>query len=340
MRFGPVPLEHAEGHILGHNVTGDGGRRLLRKGRPLTAHDVATLRQIGRRVIYVAIPEAGDIDEDSAALRVSRAVVGDGIRLQGPSTGRVNLYATTVGVVRVDVEALDRLNGHDGITLATLVDGSAVGEGKMVGTTKILPYAIPEIEVRDVESEVAGRPAILRVDALSPRRAGLVLAGSRGAEERVVSSFRGGLEPRLHALGSTLERSDYVVLEEESGAEALGEAIERQLRAGIEIVLLAGETAIMDRHDIAPRAVELAGGEVVCFGAPVDPGNLLMLGYVGSIPVIGAPGCARSPKRNIVDLVLPRLLVGERLDRRDIVAMGHGGLLEDVPERPMPRSRI
>jgi molybdenum cofactor cytidylyltransferase len=340
MRFEPLPLEQAEGHILGHNVTGDGGRRLLRKGRPLTAQDVTTLRQLGRSVIYVAIPEAGDIDEDAAALRVSRAVVGDGIRLQGPSTGRVNLYATTVGVVRVDVEALDRLNQHDGITLATLTDGSAVAEGKMVGTTKILPYAVPAIEVHEVESAAASRPAILRVDALSSRRAGLVLAGSRGAEERVVSGFRGGLEPRLHALGSTLEQSDYVVLEEESGAEALGAAIGRQLRAGIEIVLLAGETAIMDRHDIAPRAVELAGGEVVCFGAPVDPGNLLMLGYVGSVPVIGAPGCARSPKRNIVDLVLPRLLVGERLDRRDIVAMGHGGLLEDVPERPMPRSRI
>jgi molybdenum cofactor cytidylyltransferase len=96
----------------------------------------------------------------------------------------------------------------------------------------------------------------------------------------------------------------------------------------------------MDRHDIAPRAVELAGGEVVCFGAPVDPGNLLMLGYVGEVAVLGAPGCARSPKRNIVDLVLPRLLAGERLGRGDIVALGHGGLLEDVPERPMPRSQI
>jgi molybdenum cofactor cytidylyltransferase len=340
MRFGPVPIDDAEGKILGHNVTGDGGRRLLRKGRGLSAADIDRLRGLGRRLVYVAIPEAGDVDEDVAAQRVSRAVVGDGIRLQGPSTGRVNLYATTIGVVRVDVEALTRLNRHDGITLATLAADSAVAEGKMVGTTKILPYAIPEIEVSEVEREARGRAPILRVEPLPARRAGLVLAGSRGAEERVVAGFRGGLEPRLHGLGSTLEASDYVVLEEESGAEALGEAIERQLRGGIEIVLLAGETAIMDRHDIAPRAVELAGGEVVCFGAPVDPGNLLMLGYVGSVPVIGAPGCARSPKRNIVDLILPRLLVGERLDRRHIVAMGHGGLLEDVPERPMPRSRI
>jgi molybdenum cofactor cytidylyltransferase len=341
MKFGPVPLEQAEGKILGHNVAGDGGRRLLRKGRALTAQDVGRLRELGRRVVYVAVPEPGDVDEDTAALRVSRAVVGgDGIRLAGPSTGRVNLYSTAIGIVRVDVEGLRWLNEHEGVTLATLGAGSTVGEGKMVGTTKILPYAVDESVVRDIESYACGRPAILRVEALPPRRVGLVLAGSRAAEERVESGFRGGLEPRLQALGSSLAASDYVVLEEESGEAALGEAIGRQLAAGIELVLMAGETAIMDRYDIAPRAVELAGGSVVCFGAPVDPGNLLMLGYVGEVAVLGAPGCARSPKRNIVDLVLPRLLAGERLGRSDIVALGHGGLLEDVPERPMPRSRI
>ncbi len=341
MKFGPVPLDQAEGRILGHNVTGEGGRRLLRKGRALTAHDIDRLRELGRRLVYVAVPEPGDVDEDAAALRVSRAVVGDGIRLQGPSTGRVNLYATAVGVVRVDVAALERLNQHDGITLATLAAGSAVGEGKMVGTTKILPYAIAESAVLGVESEAAGRPAILRVDALPPRRAGLVLAGSRGAEERVVVRLprrarAAAARPRIDARRLRLRGAGGGVRRRSAGRRPSSVSS----RAGIELVLLAGETAIMDRHDIAPRAVELAGGEVVCFGAPVDPGNLLMLGYVGSVPVIGAPGCARSPKRNIVDLVLPRLLVGERLERRDIVAMGHGGLLEDVPERPMPRSRI
>jgi molybdenum cofactor cytidylyltransferase len=340
MRFGPVPIAEAEGKILGHNVTGDGGRR-LRKGRALTAQDIGRLRELGRRLVYVAIPEPGDVDEDAAALRVSRAVVGDdGIRLAGPSTGRVNLYSTAIGIVRVDVEALQRLNEHEGITLATVATGSAVLVGKMVGTTKILPYAVDRSVLDEIEAGASGRPPILRVEAIPPRRVGLVLAGSRGAEERVVAGFRGGLEPRIAALGCSLDRSDYVVLEEESGEAALHSAIERQLASGIELVVLAGETAIMDRHDIAPRSVELAGGEVVCFGAPVDPGNLLMLGYVRDVPVVGAPGCARSPKRNIVDLVLPRLLAGERLGRSDIVALGHGGLLEDVPERPMPRSRI
>jgi molybdenum cofactor cytidylyltransferase len=105
----------------------------------------------------------------------------------------------------------------------------------------------------------------------------------------------------------------------------------------MELLILASDTAIMDQHDIAPRAVERAGGRVVCFGAPVDPGNLLMLARYGSVPIVGAPGCARSPKRNIIDLLLPRLLAGDYLTRLDILRLGHGGLLEDVAERPQPR---
>jgi molybdenum cofactor cytidylyltransferase len=110
------------------------------------------------------------------------------------------------------------------------------------------------------------------------------------------------------------------------------------VNSGAGLVLLAGETAIVDRHDIAPRALERAGGEVVCFGAPVDPGNLLLLGRLYGVAVVGAPGCARSPRENVVDAVLPRLLAGDRLTHADVVALGHGGLLEDVPERGAPRS--
>jgi molybdenum cofactor cytidylyltransferase len=103
------------------------------------------------------------------------------------------------------------------------------------------------------------------------------------------------------------------------------------------MIVLAGETAIMDSHDIVPRAVVRAGGHIESVGAPVDPGNLLMLAYIDDVPIVGAPGCARSRKVNIVDWILPRLLAGDRLTRRDIVALGHGGLLQDVPERGMPR---
>ena len=144
----------------------------------------------------------------------------------------------------------------------------------------------------------------------------------------------------MEQLHSNIERVDYIPLEDESGERQLADIIQAYIAGGIEMVILAGETAIMDRYDIAPRAVERAGGEVTCFGAPVDPGNLLMLGYLGEASIVGAPGCVRSPKTNIIGLVLPRLLAGDRLTQADIVALAHGGLLEDVPERPLPRSHL
>ncbi|MCI0643770.1 MAG: molybdopterin-binding protein, partial [Chloroflexi bacterium] len=322
------------------NIAGPDGRRALRKGRPLSAEDIGRLRELGRATVHVAELEAGDVGEDTAAGRLAEAVCGPGLRISGPSTGRANLLADVDGVLRVDVERLARLNGWEGITLATLPAHSAVREGRMVATVKILPYAVPEIHVRQAEGIAAEAGPIVRLDELRPRAVGLILSGSLSAEERIVRSFETALRQRLAALGSTIAEVAFVPLEDETGERELAETIGRQAAAGLELIILAGETAIMDRYDMAPRAVEQAGGEVTCFGAPVDPGNLLMLAYLGETPVMGAPGCARSPKTNIVDLLLPRLLVGDRLTRAEIMSYGHGGLLEDVPERPMPRSRL
>jgi molybdenum cofactor cytidylyltransferase len=178
------------------------------------------------------------------------------------------------------------------------------------------------------------------VDALVPRTVGLIVSGSASARERVMQGLETPLRTRVESLGSTLGPIDFVPLEDEADEAALAAALRRQVDSGAGLVILAGETAIVDRHDIAPRAIARAGGEVAGFGAPVDPGNLLLVGYLGPTAILGAPGCARSSKPNVVDLVLPRLLAGERLSRDDIAALGHGGLLEDVPERPMPRSDL
>ena len=340
MKFGPVPLDQAEGKILGHNVAAPDGRRILRKGKGLSAKDIERLRELGRESVYVAEMAAGDIDENSASLRVATAVMGDGLRMSRPATGRVNLFATAAGVLRVEAARLDRLNAHQDVTLATLASETAVAEDKMVATVKILPYGLPESIIEAAEATAAGGEPLVRVDAVRPQSVGLILSGSPAVRERIVNGFESALRRRLNALGSDIVRVDFVPLEDETGEQELAETIGGHVRSGLGMVILAGETAIMDRHDIAPRAVERAGGEVTCYGAPVDPGNLLMLAYVNEVPIMGAPGCARSPKTNIVDLVLPRLLVGDRLSRADIIRMGHGGLLEDVPERPMPRSRL
>lgn len=336
MKFGPVPVEQAVGRILGHHITRPDGSRAFRKGKPLTAGDVALLAGMGRKMVYVAELEAGDVVEDVAAGRIAAGVMGQGLRLSAVSTGRVNLHAALLGVLRVNQTGLLALNQFEGVTLATLPSNMAVTEGRMVATIKILPYALPE----SVVAPAGAVGPILWLTPLQPRRVSLILSGSPAAQERVRQGFGGALRRRLAALGSELGAIDFVPLEDEGDEAQLAQTIQQQLAAGCELLILAGETAIMDRYDIAPRAVERAGGEIVCFGAPVDPGNLLMLAYAGKIPILGAPGCVRSPKENIVDLLLPRLLVGDRPGKAEIIGLGYGGLLEDVPERPAPRSQL
>jgi molybdenum cofactor cytidylyltransferase len=340
MRFGPVSLDHAAGKILGHNIAGPDGHRLLRKGRPLTAEDIAALRAIGRTSVYAAELAPDDVDEDTAARRVAKAVGGGGLRLPGAASGRANLLSTALGVLRVDAGRLERVNELEGITLATLAAHSPVRPRQIVGTVKIIPFAVPEAAVRAAEA-IAGDAPLIRVDALAPQPVSLIFSGSVSIREKLADDFA-PLAERVTALGSHIASTDYVPLDTpacESGESALAEALSRCRATGARLIVLAGETAIMDRHDIVPRAVERAGGRVEALGAPVDPGNLLMIAYLGDVPVLGAPGCARSRKVNIVDWVLPRLLVGDRLTRRDILALGHGGLLEDVPERPMSRDK-
>ncbi len=154
------------------------------------------------------------------------------------------------------------------------------------------------------------------------------------------ASFYPPLEARVNALGSKIVSIDFIPLEEDGGETQLAGTLEALIQGGTQLVILAGETAIMDPADIAPRAVRRSGGEVISVGVPVDPGNLLMLAYLDGVPILGAPGCARSRKTNVIDWVLPRLLVGERLTKEALDALAHGGLLEDVPERPMPRRQV
>jgi molybdenum cofactor cytidylyltransferase len=234
------------------------------------------------------------------------------------------------------VERLARINEYNGITLATLMTHSPVRGRQIVATVKIIPYAVPESVVSAVEAIATGSRPVVRVDALSRRSVGMILSGSTSIHQRLVSDFA-PLRERIERLGSSVTRTDFVALDDEGDEGALADMMKRQLDSGIRLILFAGETAIMDAHDIVPRAVERAGGHVESVGAPVDPGNLLMLAYLGDVPVVGAPGCARSRKINIVDWILPRLLAGDRLSRKDIIALGHGGLLQDVPERGMPR---
>lgn len=338
MKFEPVSIDEAAGKILGHNIADVDGRRALRKGRPLTPKDIETLRKLGREVVYVAEKEPGDVDENAAARRVVDAVVGQHVRVTGPSTGRCNILADETGILRVDADRVMRINACTGITLATMLTNRPVLQKKMVGTVKILPYAVPESLVWQAEQIAKESGPVLWLDPLRPKTVSVILSGSPSAQERTKRGFIPPLQERLAPLRGEIGSVSFIPLEDETGEIALAKAL--RAHAGSDLIILAGETAVQDPHDIAPRAIRRAGGHVTCFGAPVDPGNLLVLAYLDQTPILGAPGCVRSPKMNIIDWVLPRLLVGDQLTHADIFALGHGGLLEDTPLRGIPRERI
>jgi hypothetical protein len=340
VKFGPVPVNQAAGKILGHHVAGPRGRRAFRKGKPLSREDVEALKRLGYEMVYVAEIEPDDVDEDTAARRVAQAVKGSGLLLSKLHVGRVNLKAGQLGIIRVNAEQLYRINLCEGITLATLANNSVVQAGNTVATVKIIPFAVPEASVREAECLATEGQAIVTLLPLHRQDVSLLFTGSTRAGERVLKNFEPPLRERIEALGSGVGFVSYIPLEDDRGEAALAEILVQRVAAGADLIVLAGETAIMDRYDIAPRAIECAGGEVICFGAPVDPGNLLMLAYLKGVPILGAPGCARSPKANVIDWVLPRLLAGERLSREDLLVLGHGGLLEDTPLRPAPREKV
>lgn len=310
---------------------------MLRKGVQIGPDELETLKSLGRDYIYVAELEDGDVGEAEAARRTAELLHGDHVRLVGAVTGRTNMLAEKSGVLHVDIERLNALNRLPGLTLATLSDRSVVPERKMVASIKIVPYAITSGTMQAIET-IADRGPIVSVVALEPRRVHLMFLGADAILDKLEYDFKEALEGRVAALGSSVEAVHKVATDVEDPEAAISGALLDLPVEQIDLLIMAGETAVMDPHDLLPTAIDRAGGSVAITGAPVDPGNLLMIAYLSGVPILGAPGCARSPKENVVDWILPRLLIGEQLNQEDIALLGHGGLLEDIRERPFPRS--
>lgn len=333
MNFGEVPVAEAEGAILAHSLKL--GTTALKKARILSHADVELIAASGLSRIVVARLEPGDIGEDEAAWRVAAAAAGAEIEAAAPFTGRANLFAKTRGLLVFDPERLDRLNLVDEtVTLGTLPPFATVEPKQMVATVKIIPFAAPETAVaRCIDAAAADGP-LLRVAPFVPRSVGLVQTRLPGLKESVLDKTRQVTEGRLAALGCRL------VFEERSAHETndLASTIRDALGHGIDILLIHGASAILDRRDVIPAAIVAAGGRIDHFGMPVDPGNLLLLGHVAERVVLGLPGCARSPKVNGFDWVLERLVAGLPVGSAEIMRMGSGGLLAEIPSRPLPRA--
>lgn len=325
MRFGPVETAQALGCVLAHSVALPKGR--LRKGQVLGVAEIAALTaaQIGEVIVAALGPD--DMAEDAAASALADALMAgaQGLHRSAAFTGRVNLIADHAGIAMLNVEALQRVNSGDPmITVATVPPYHQLRAGDMVATIKIISYAVPKDAVHTAVGAARGA---IRLAAPKLARATLVIteipggAGEKG---------RAAIEDRLTALGVTLEAVRLVPHRASDLAEAIA-------ATSSPLVLILTGSATSDIADVAPSALVQAGGQIIRFGMPVDPGNLLFLGTRGTQQVIGLPGCARSPALNGADWVLARVVCGVPVRAQDIAAMGVGGLLKEIPTRPQPR---
>ncbi len=329
MKFGLVPLEEAEGATLAHAVRVDG--LAVKKGDMLTPERRAALAAAGVANVVAAQLEEGDVGENEAARRLAEQLAGGHVRCAGPFTGRVNLFAEKAGVAVIDAPVIDRLNAIDeAITVATLPRYHPVAEGDMVATVKIIPFATRGEKLAAALAELT-HPAV-SVAAFRPLRVAVASTLLPGLKPSVVAKTLRTLEARLAPTGAKVVAHETVPHD----TEALAALLDR-LAKEADLVIVFGASAITDRRDVIPAAIEAIGGRIERFGMPVDPGNLLLLAARGDTTLIGAPGCARSPKENGFDWVLQRAIAGAPASGDDIRKMGVGGLLMEIATRPQPR---
>lgn len=333
MIFGPVPTAQALGCVLAHSVALPDGR--LRKGVVLGQAEIDALVQAQIAQVTVARLEHGDVSENDAADLLADALLagGCGLRRSAAFTGRVNLIAEGAGVAQLDVAALEAVNAVDPmITVATVPAHHQLRAGDMVATIKIISYAVTQPAL--MQAIAAGTGAVGMARPVLDAATLIITEIPGGAGEK----GRAAIEDRLVALGVTLE--DVVTVPHRTAD--LSAAIST---ARAPLVLILTGSATSDLHDVAPSALVQAGGQVIRFGMPVDPGNLLFLGTrqtrgtAGVQQVIGLPGCARSPALNGADWVLERVVCGVPVTAADIAGLGVGGLLGEIPTRPQPRER-
>lgn len=327
MKFGPVSLNQAVGSILAHSLSVGGIR--LRKGKSLRPADIKALQDAGVATVVVAESGPNDVLENEAAEQLARALAGRNTQIREPSNGRCNLYASSAGIVQFDPEIIRKINRHDeAITIATLLPNERVFAGQMLATVKIIPYAVDKASLAHVLE--LSRTAQFSVALFRPLRVDIIQTRLDGQSDTVFEKTLQVTAARLKDLGASVHKTAIVPHDRDALATAL-KAMDGEL------ILIIGASAIADRDDVIPAAIIKSGGQIERLGMPVDPGNLLCLGWLDARPLIGLPGCARSPKRNGFDWVLERLVAGLRVDHEIIADMGVGGLISEIPDRPMPR---
>ena len=330
-----IPVEEAIGMVLGHDVTrivpGDCKGPAFKKGHLIRACDVPAFLDIGKQHVYVEVLGPGRLHEDEAALRLARAAAGPGLTLTTPSEGRVNLLAEYNGLLKIDVAALHRINSIEEIAVATVHSDHQIAAGRAVAGMRVIPLTIVEEKVAEVEAICRQAAPLIQIKAFQSLSVGMVTTGSEVYNGRIEDQFGPVVRRKFAALGCRITRQ--ILVSDEIAMTV--DAIVRLIGEGADMIVVTGGMSV-DPDDRTPAAIRAAGGQQVIYGAPVFPGAMFMLAYIGEIPVLGLPGCVMYHRTSIFDLIVPRLVAGEKITRSHITALGHGGYCAGCSECRYP----
>lgn len=330
-----IPVEQAIGTMLCQDITrivpGQDKGPVFRRGHIVGPEDVPVLLDIGKAHLYVFDLQDGYVHEDDCALRLAHAASGMGINISPPSEGKATLTAAHDGVLRVNVEGLLALNTVIDVTFATIHTGQFVKKGRVIGGTRVIPLAMPQDLMHEAEQVCKAHAPIIAVYPLQAATVGIVTTGSEVFTGRIKDGFGPILRKKFADLGSKVLNQILV----SDQIDMTVDAIKTLIQQGADFIAVTGGMSV-DPDDQTPAAIRATGADIVTYGAPTYPGAMFMLAYLDGVPIVGLPGCVMYYKASIFDLVVPRLLTGERLERKDILAFGHGGLCENCPSCHYP----
>lgn len=330
-----VRVEDAVGMVLAHDLTkivpGEYKGAAFKKGHIVRAEDVEPLKKMGKYHINIFELDENTLHEEEAARRIAKAVAGDGLEWGEPSEGRVNLTSAVRGLLRVDTDALARINAVDMVILATLHTHTLVEKGTVVAGAKVVPLVIQRESVEEAERIAAVCPPVLSVRPLFPLKAGIVVTGTEVYEGRIQDKFAPVLQSKVEKLGGACVG----VMFAPDDLETIRGKIRAFLSQGAELVMVSGGMSV-DADDVTPAAIRSVAPDVVTYGSPALPGAMFMLAYDGDVPVVGVPACGMFRKITVLDLLLPRIFAKEKIVKSDITALAHGGLCLNCPECHYP----
>lgn len=319
-----VTVEKAIGTVLAHDLTqiipGEYKGPKFKKGHVITAEDIPVLLSMGKKHLFVLEKDDTDVHENDAALRIASKAAGNGIRLTEPAEGKIELIADMNGLLKIDRERLYELVSQDEIMFATIHDNIVVRKGEKLAGTRIIPLFVAEEIMQKAEAVLADEP-IIKIVPLREMKVGVVTTGSEVYSGLIKDAFGPVLVKKFGALGSKVENQLFADDDEEMIADCIRQLVDE----GMDIIGITGGMSV-DPDDRTPSGIRKAGGEVISYGAPVLPGAMFMLSYIGKVPVVGLPGCVMYSRTSVFDLIVPRLLAGEKVTKADINRLAVGGL--------------